>query len=928
MFASAQLEADNWIYSIHKYVNFNKATQPVALNHPPGNPPLGNGTTTYSNSNGQLLFYSDGAGFHNRDFNLSPATNPLVTTNGLPGSLLQGSYGNFCQTVLAVPYPKHDSLFILFHIYYAINTDNNYRPALLYSIINMNADSGRGDVDRVRRNIPLFGSDTNVLFKLTAILHCNKKDIWVIGHLANSDKYFSLLVTENGISNSPVYSSGNYINAPLGIDSLLHPNLDGAVKVSPFGNKIAAAFKGLNYIETADFSTQTGVISGIKKIVAAPPPADTVYSQGGRKVYGPKGVEFSPTGNRLYVASTYDVNGSEGIRNTSFIYQFDASLPTESQIQNSRYFIDSIYHFTGGAIQLANNGKVYVNVQDNLCEIANPENLGAACNYSRFTVLAGGQAATFGLPIFLQSYLRYPIIATGNCQFQNISFNIQNLVGISSVSWNFGDPASGINNTSNSFTPTHIYTTQGIYQVKAVLQNANGCGADTIIKVINAGPFKVFLGNDTTICQGDTLQLHMKILYASNLWSNNSIDTVIKITQPGKYWVKVNLGECSASDTIDITFRNLPQFTLGSDTVICNNSSVKLFPNIIYPNVNYLWNTNATATAITTSLAGDYWLKITDNIGCKFNDTIKVNYKTLPNYTLGKDTAICEKDTMLLNATVSGATSYIWNTGATMSTIKAYTQDIYWCDVNKEGCIYRDSLILTVKPLPIVSLGNDVTLCEDQTLLLDATNTNATYQWQDNTNTPTYLVTAADNYFVAVTKAGCIAKDTISITYNLKPKFTLGADSRLCLGSSLILDPKINGVNYLWQDGTTTPTYTVTQPGQYSLTATNNCGPATDYITIGDGVCNLYVPNSFTPNGDTKNDFFKAGYGDNVTEYRLQVFNRYGQIVFSTTDKNKGWDGTYKGTAQPYGSYVWSIQYKTAVNNSLQKLQGTVLLIQ
>ncbi len=323
--------------------------------------------------------------------------------------------------------------------------------------------------------------------------------------------------------------------------------------------------------------------------------------------------------------------------------------------------------------------------------------------------------------------------------------------------------------------------------------------------------------------------------------------------------------------------------------------------------------------------------------GClNITDTVKKSITIGSTwFNFGKDTSFCTGDTLTLNATVTGTATYLWNTGATTPAIKVFQPNIYWCQVTRSGCTYRDDILISEKLLPVINFASDTTLCEGNTLLLDATNINATYQWQDNTANPTYFVTAAGTYFVAVTKAGCsvkdkagcIVKDTIAIAYNLKPKFTLGTDSRLCLGTTLTLDPKITGVSYLWQDGSTTPTYKVTQPGLYSLTATNNCGATTDYITIGDGVCSLYVPNSFTPNGDTKNDLFKAGYGDNVTEYQLKVFNRYGQIIFATTDKNKGWDGTYKGTAQPYGSYVWVIQYKTVVNNTWERLQGVVLLI-
>ena len=330
--------------------------------------------------------------------------------------------------------------------------------------------------------------------------------------------------------------------------------------------------------------------------------------------------------------------------------------------------------------------------------------------------------------------------------------------------------------------------------------------------------------------------------------------------------------------------------------------------------------------------SGFYSVKLfiySKNIGCPKTDTIvKQIFAGGFSYSLGNDTAICTKDTLLLNATVSGATSYVWNTGAVTPTIKTYQTNIYWCDVNKGGCVYRDSIDVLVKPLPTVNLGKDTTLCEDNTLLLNVTNPpTSSYLWQDARTTATYLVTQTGQYNARVIMNGCVNRDTVNIDYFLKPRFTLGANRPICTGMSFILDPKIDSVNYLWQDGSNNKTYTVTQPGLYRLTAINYCGSTTDAVVVTQGACKLYIPNAFTPNGDGKNDVFRASYGENVTDYQLQIYNRYGQIIFTSNEINKGWDGTYKGSKQPIGSYAWIIAYKTATNNTEAILKGTILLI-
>ncbi len=291
-------------------------------------------------------------------------------------------------------------------------------------------------------------------------------------------------------------------------------------------------------------------------------------------------------------------------------------------------------------------------------------------------------------------------------------------------------------------------------------------------------------------------------------------------------------------------------------------------------------------------------------------------------FNLGKDTSICEKDSLLLNASVTGATNYSWNTGAITSSIRISQPGIYWCDVSFGGCIYRDSLVLGNKPYPVVNLGVDTTLCEGNILSLNAASPNSTYLWQDGSISPVYVVTQNGAYHVRVNMNGCISKDTISVKYQLKPRFTLGNDKMLCIGNSFILSPVItngvssNGLSYLWQDGSSNQNYMVTQKGLYKLEMSNLCGSTSVEMNVTQGICELYVPNAFTPNGDTWNDLFMAKYGDNITQFHMQVFNRYGQTVFESVDKSRGWDGSFKGQKQPHGTYTWMIRYKTnGVNN-------------
>jgi gliding motility-associated-like protein len=905
----AQLEADYWMFTNNAYVRFRHGSSPDTAGYPIFQTGLFNkGAVSYSDQNGNLLFYGSGGVLFDRNFRPFPSLD-LARPPGSPLASVV-SNGTASQPMIAIPYPNHDSLYFIFHI----GSDNGYHSQLYYSIVNMNLRGGLGEIQPRQRDIPIF-KGVDVCFKLTAVLHCNKKDVWIIGHLANSDQYFSLLVSPSGIPATPVYFQGNFIP---------NKSRNGCVKVSALGNRLAAAYQDTTFIELMDFNSATGTGSNLKILTADPALSDIDFDPH-FSGFGPMGVDFSPSGSKLYVTSTYLLKLALGGEHCGFVYQFDASLPTTSEIQASQFRLDSVYQQVSGAIQIGNNGKMYVNISDNLSEIASPENSGFACGYTSYLLRIGG--SNFNLPVFLQSYFRYPVITTNNCEFQNISFSIDHPVGISSMTWDFGDPASGTNNASSSFTPTHIFSSESAYKVRAMLVNANGCGVDTINKIIYSGRFKVFLGNDTTICEGDTLLLKIKIPGGWNSWSDRSGDTVMKVTQPGKYWVRVDLGECNAFDTIEVKVRSVPKFSLGNDTTICNNDklTLKAENNAIFP--SYLWSTGETGSDITVNNKGMYSLKISDDLNCHYSDSITVNYKSLPDFSLGNDTSLCEAD-LELNAAVSGATKYRWSTGETVSTIQVNRSNIYWAEVTKDNCLYRDSINVRFTDYPVVRLGADTTLCENSTLLLNAQNDGASFLWQDHSADQMYIVKRAGVYFVTVTNGGCPTSDTIQILYNTKPEFSLGPDVSICSGQVVILKPSIQSgqsLSYLWQDGSRNTTYDVRVPGLYSVLLVNQCGTSSDSIFAFKRTCQLYVPNAFTPNGDGLNDLFKARFDGGIANFKMEVYNRWGEKVFETNDIKRGWNGIFHEKVLP-GAYVWVLRYSTAMLND-QVEKGTVLLI-
>ncbi|MCC6722889.1 MAG: gliding motility-associated C-terminal domain-containing protein [Saprospiraceae bacterium] len=237
-------------------------------------------------------------------------------------------------------------------------------------------------------------------------------------------------------------------------------------------------------------------------------------------------------------------------------------------------------------------------------------------------------------------------------------------------------------------------------------------------------------------------------------------------------------------------------------------------------------------------------------------------------------------------------------------------------------------------------LGVDTSFCEGQSLLLDATSfgTNSVdYQWSSGQTSATVLASQTGLYAVTVTIDDyCKADDRKAITVIPLPKATLGTDTSLCLGQSLVLDATTTGnPSYLWSDGLAEPSRTVISPGTYSVVASNICGAREANITVAYEDCRqVYFPSAFSPNGDGINDVFMPFDGGDVGIVRsLQVFDRWGELVFefynfqpNDLSAPGGWDGFFKGKNASQGVYAWLAQVEFR-DGFQQLLAGEVTLL-
>ena len=206
----------------------------------------------------------------------------------------------------------------------------------------------------------------------------------------------------------------------------------------------------------------------------------------------------------------------------------------------------------------------------------------------------------------------------------------------------------------------------------------------------------------------------------------------------------------------------------------------------------------------------------------------------LPDVRLGSDTTICAGTTITLNATSSGS-NYVWNTGATTSSIQVSQAGQYWVAATNSCGTTRDTINVGVLQAPTVNLGPDRLICLNSSTVLVADSGAYNYLWSTGAITRAITAVLPGTYTVTVSNACGSATDNIAISNIPAATVNLGVDRGLCAGESVVLNAGNAGATYLWSNGSTAQTITVTTPGTYSVNVTTACGIVSDQITFYNG---------------------------------------------------------------------------------------------
>jgi uncharacterized protein (TIGR02145 family) len=588
-FVFSQGEFNNWIFGYHVGMNFNSGT-PVLI---PNSYILGTygATVSVSDSLGNLLFFGIPNAVCNRNFVVMP--NGFISTG-------TNDENPEPQFNLAVQSLTDDSTYLVFSgstEYYPVA----YGPGLQYSLLNMRLDGGLGDIDVTHKDMPLPNGQYAV-GALTGARHKNNKYTWIVTRLFNNsgaDQYASYLIDSTGLVPLPVYSPSN---VPVTWGPA-HENQVAEIKISQDGKKLACIYGSNSFpehrsvIEYCNFDFSTGHITPLFTFNL--PDTISIWNR-------PSSMEFSPDSKLFYVSSWWD---SPVYR--SYYYQYNATQTDSVSFTQSCVPLGLTNNMS--AIQLAPDGKIYGTSRNlftvnKLTCIEHPNIQGIGCNFqdSAFTLLPGTHGDV-GLPHFVQRYYVY-LHNSSQCQ-GGVGFSSTVWPPADSVHWDFGDLASGGNNVSNLPSPVHTYSTPGSYQVMLIVRhNDNRMDTGWLAVTILDSPHPA-LGQDRSICTGDSVMLDAgSWINSSYAWDNLTAGQY-NISTSQHYWAKAagnyrvtvtNSNGCIGMDTVMVSFSPPPDITTNPlFKFICSGESTNISLTSNPPGANFHWTASLISGTVT-----------------------------------------------------------------------------------------------------------------------------------------------------------------------------------------------------------------------------------------------------------------------------------------------------------------------------------------
>jgi gliding motility-associated-like protein len=939
---SAQKEATFWYFGENAGLDFS-TNPPTTINN--GKINTFEGSSSISDKEGNLLFYSDGLSVFDKNGDIMSFSDGTKASGNLLGD------PSSTQSGLIVPNPDSDLLYYLFTIDDAIDKENG----LNFYTIDLSKRDGLGEIISGPESLS-FGEENEWSEKVTAVAGKECRTIWLIS--ATSTKFYAFKIDENGVNK----------NNPEITILPFKDNQRGYLKVSPDGKKLVEANqRDFSYIY--DFNDETGAITNGRVL--------ELEGAG-------YGVEFSPSSNKLYI-STGEVSQQNRVRENVFIFQYDVSSSDIVKINSSR---KSIYRGRGyrGALQLGIDQKIYYakSKENSLGVINFPENIGDQVNYVHDGISLGNNKSTEGLPPFIQSFFSSvnfidsstnTVLSGANQELCNddvleirpeLDFST---LTVEHISWTKENDPS-INYSTEKITIDKNLGS-GIYTFEAIA--INECGVR-----------KVFL-NSIEIIFKDKPIINTIPVYKECDFDNDPSDfvtTFILSSKENELYTGTDEVTIDFFETSDISFskpldknnyRNSVPTTNGNHNIVVKitnknagcyqtkNLALKVnFSNLATYKDIYLCeslNNSSPLKSIGSGKSTFDFTKKTDEIIASSNGLLNHTDFNF-NYFLTREEAILQ-----INAIEAPYIKQYENNTTIFLKISAKSTNN--CESFGQFNIYINEI-----PIPkgnedpiFLCISNGIANSQTNTVPLNADTGNPldTYKWFLNDEeilgeTSAILnAKSAGNYRVEA------IRNNPANSINLKDNsfctgfntFTVIESNEAVIESITFLDNQdnfeensitvtVSGIgNYEYalndnsisnfQKGEENLTYTFTSvPAGLNIVYVrdvNECGR--ENFTASTPIPFLYFQRHFTPNGDGKFDVWKVQGIDNdfYTSISYQIYDRYGKLLKNINQKiEDGWNGNFNGSPLPEDDYWYNIVL-VDINGKVIKKTGHFSLI-
>lgn len=520
--------------------------------------------------------------------------------------------------------------------------------------------------------------------------------------------------------------------------------------------------------------------------------------------------------------------------------------------------------------------------------------------------------------------------------------------------------AGGTGNYTYSWAPSggnfSVATGLSAGNYTATVTDANGCTATSTVTIITAPGGTVSVNANPILCNGDsaTLNATMSGGTAPFIYSWTSGQTTSSVNLPaGNYTVTVtDANGCTSSQSVILTQPPAITSSVSVTNTLCGNNtgSATVTASGGTGNLTYFWVPSGGTSSTATGLgAGNYTCIITDANGCTEIVTANIQNANGPNPTIVSQTnVLCNgASTGSVSVSVSGGTApytYSWSNGSSASSATGLSAGIYTVTVtDASGCFNTQTVAITQPPAITGTITTTQASCgqNDGSASINPSGGTSpyTYLWNTFSSSQTITGVGAGNYSVIVTDAnGCSKTFTATVTNPNGPTAIAGIAATIIAGNSTQLGAS-GGMIYSWTPSAGLSCTNCSNPVATPLQTTEYCVWVTDVNGCSDSACvlitveppcenNYYLPNAFSPNNDGENDNLRVHFANIscVREYKLAIYNRWGEKVFESENPAHAWDGTRKGKVMNTQVLAYYLRIVFTDGVSINK-QGNISLV-